>query len=144
MHVKLLSPEAFSSPNVANTVLPPGSAWTRWGAYSAPPDPSSWIKRPYRLRLGRGGEKGKEMGKFCILLIFLLATPLSLHVIFLQINLRYNMKANDEGYNRLIMRDVHSYKTYYAYHTPDYKADGVDSSWKYYAVRQTMARKVIR
>ena len=69
---------------------------------------------------GRGGE-------ICILLIFLVATPLSLQVIFLQINLRYNMKANDEGY-KLLMRGVHSYKHYYAYHTPDYKADGVDSS----------------
>ena len=72
--LKLLSPEAFSAQNALNIVWRPGSARTRWGAYSAPPEPVAGFKGPTskgREEEGSGGEgrsgEGKENTLHCLL-----------------------------------------------------------------------------
>jgi hypothetical protein len=48
----------FQLHKCSKTVWRPGSARTRWGAHSAPPDPLAGCRGP--LRGGRGGRGGKE------------------------------------------------------------------------------------
>ena len=55
---KLLSPEALILAQNASQTVWPGWARTRWGSYSAPPEPPSWIKG-MGSPPGRGGGKGE-------------------------------------------------------------------------------------
>jgi len=64
MHIKLLSPAAFSQPKMHQISLggraPPGPAG---GAYSAPPNPIAELKGPTSKGRGGGGKGGKGEGR---------------------------------------------------------------------------------
>jgi len=50
----------FSAQNAPNSVWRPGSARTRWGSLSAPPDPLAAIRGPTSKGTGGEGEGGRE------------------------------------------------------------------------------------
>jgi len=60
--LKIALTRSIFSPNAPNIVWRPGSARTRWGAYSAPPDPIAGLRGPISTGRGRGGDRSGEKG----------------------------------------------------------------------------------